>query len=476
MKKLLLFLVLSLILIPNAFSQFRNYKVKGGIQYQQLLPFTEYSPSTSFLGRAFLGFEIANGVSIDIGGGYGKYKTDDDFNEHTHSQTTDPNHTHYVKTDIIPFDVRVRFTPFPGKSWNPYFYVGSGFTHYIVKEVESQPNLTEGQKPNTWTMHIPAGIGTEVKLGKNVLLDLSANAAYFMTDQLNDFVLGSWEDAYGSLGLGLTFTGNNTDMLDNDKDGLINMREDELGTNPDNPDTDGDGLKDGPEVDQYRTNPLNKDTDGDTLTDGDEVLRYSTNPLDKDTDADRLADNEEINNYRTLPNDNDTDDDDLKDGDEVLTHKTDPLNRDTDAGSVADGIEVGRGSNPLNPDDDLPTVAPPPISVGTVIVLDGINFASGSAEIEAGSEDILEKAYISMRDNPDIVVEISGHTDSRGGREMNMNLSKNRAESVKAYLVSKGISSDRIETVGYGPDQPVASNDTEEGRLKNRRIEFKRIK
>lgn len=81
-----------------------------------------------------------------------------------------------------------------------------------------------------------------------------------------------------------------------------------------------------------------------------------------------------------------------------------------------------------------------------------------------------------MNNNPDIVVEISGHTDSRGGYEMNMNLSKNRAEAVKEWLVAKGISASRIETAGYGPNNPIASNDTEEGRYQNRRIEFKRIR
>ena len=73
-------------------------------------------------------------------------------------------------------------------------------------------------------------------------------------------------------------------------------------------------------------------------------------------------------------------------------------------------------------------------------------------------------------------MEISGHTDSRGTRARNMTLSKERAESVKSWLVSNGIESSRIETEGYGPDKPIDTNDTDEGRLRNRRIEFKRIR
>jgi len=187
-------------------------------------------------------------------------------------------------------------------------------------------------------------------------------------------------------------------------------------------------------------------------------------------------DNEEINTYGTLPTDKDTDDDNLTDGDEVLTHKTDPKKPDTDLGSVQDGIEVGRGTNPLNPDDDLPKKVEEPIKVGEVITLKGINFATNSWEITSIAEDQLERALNAMKNYPELEVEISGHTDSRGGRNWNMELSQKRADSVKDWFVSKGISGSRITTVGYGPDQPVAPNDTEEGRYENRRIDFKRTK
>ena len=68
---------------------------------------------------------------------------------------------------------------------------------------------------------------------------------------------------------------------------------------------------------------------------------------------------------------------------------------------------------------------------------------------------------------------IVGHTSSEGTREHNLDLSDRRAKSVKAYLVSKGVADDRIDTKGFGPDSPVAANNTEANRSKNRRIEFK---
>lgn len=82
--------------------------------------------------------------------------------------------------------------------------------------------------------------------------------------------------------------------IDTDKDGLPDVREKELGTDPNNPDTDGDGLTDGQEVLVYHTNPLKSDTDGDGLSDGDEVLVWKTDPLNPDTDGDGYPDGEEV--------------------------------------------------------------------------------------------------------------------------------------------------------------------------------------
>ena len=473
---ILLFLLFFTAFSANA--QFKNYNVKGGIQYYQLLPFSEFSAAYSFLGRGFLDFELTNSIAIEIGAGYGQYKTDDDFNEHSSADSSSDDHDHDVKTNILPIDVRLKFTPFASNNWNPYFYVGAGLEYYNVTQLPSTINIPEyAEKDKGWTAIIPVGIGTEIKLSKNVLMDLSAGASYPFTDQLNNFVLGEWEDAEGHLGLGLTFAGSDDCNTDEDKDGLTKCREEQLKTDPENPDTDGDGCKDGEEVDTYKTNPLSVDTDGDSLGDCDEIRKYSTNPLNKDTDSDKLMDNEELNTYKTLPTDSDTDNDGLIDGDEVLKYKTNPNLPDTDLGSINDGVEVGRGTDPLNPDDDLPKPKEEPaIKVGQVVLLEGINFATNSWEITSLAEDKLELALSSMKNNPDVEVEIIGHTDNTGSRNWNMELSLKRAESVKEWFVSNGISASRITTVGAGPDQPVTTNDTEEGRFQNRRIEFKRTK
>ena len=72
-------------------------------------------------------------------------------------------------------------------------------------------------------------------------------------------------------------------------------------------------------------------------------------------------------------------------------------------------------------------------------------------------------------------IEVQGHTDPRGGRAYNVRLSQARAESVTKALVQRGVEAERLASKGYGPDVPIAENDTEEGRQKNRRVQFKII-
>jgi hypothetical protein len=81
-----------------------------------------------------------------------------------------------------------------------------------------------------------------------------------------------------------------------------------------------------------------------------------------------------------------------------------------------------------------------------------------------------------MKTNPDIRIELSGHTDNRGDKSLNIKLSTERVKRVKSYLVSKGIAAKRIEGKGYGGSKPLDSNATEAGRKLNRRVEFKIIR
>jgi len=104
--------------------------------------------------------------------------------------------------------------------------------------------------------------------------------------------------------------------------------------------------------------------------------------------------------------------------------------------------------------------------------LQGITFESGSAEITADGQAILDEAVAVLANAVGVTVEVGGHTDSAGGAASNQRLSQARAESVVAYLVDGGVDEAILTAVGYGEEQPVADNATPEGREQNRRIEF----
>jgi len=114
-----------------------------------------------------------------------------------------------------------------------------------------------------------------------------------------------------------------------------------------------------------------------------------------------------------------------------------------------------------------------PIKVGEKIVLNNIFFEFDKSTIKAESEVELAILIQFMKDYADLKIEIGGHTDSKGADDYNLNLSKERAKAVYSYLVEKGIDENRLSYKGYGETEPIESNNTDEGRAKNRRTEFK---
>lgn len=514
-----------LILFSNSsYPQFNDYSTKVGVQLSGLLPDTEFdkdlkAPDASFklsyLARVYLRIElIKQAIEGEIGAGYGSY-TGSDFSNSEY------------KTDIIPLDLRIILSPFNLSAINPYVYGGIGILRYKVKSFPntSDPrNISPNQsdlKDADWSAFIPVGLGFELRLSDNLNLDLNGGYTYTLTDNLNyynniDAYPGASTvyDGYYQATIGLNFV-SGSGNTDEDLDGLTKKVEKELGTDPENSDTDGDGLKDGDEVNIYKTNPLNADSDGDGLKDGDEVNKYNSNPAVADSDGDGINDGEEVNQYKTDPTKADTDSDGLTDyeeiftyktdplkpdtdgeglkdgdevkiyktdplkidtdgdglydGEEVLKHKTNPLKTDTDGGTVDDLKEIMRGTNPLDPNDDV-------IKVGVPIVLEGVTFESNKANITPESAEILRSALKTMQTYPDIQVEISGHTDNVGSKRANEKLSQRRADAVRTWLIDRGIEAGRIVAKGYGSELPMVPNDTPENKRKNRRIEFKRIK
>lgn len=113
---------------------------------------------------------------------------------------------------------------------------------------------------------------------------------------------------------------------------------------------------------------------------------------------------------------------------------------------------------------------------GEALVLNNIQFKAASAELLGEGKTELNKVADLMKRYPKIEIELSGHTSSEGDAQMNRQLSLRRVESCRKYLSNNGISEDRITTIGYGSDQPVAPNDNEANRSKNRRVELKVVK
>lgn len=459
-------------------------------------------------GEIFLRYGLSRYFSLGIVAGYEELKSKQDppFGFLPYD---------YIKLHSLPASLVGWIHLAPGSTFSPFIYFGGGG---IFFKRQDGNKVYRPDKVQT-SYVVPAGIGFEAFTSSRVsiTLDLGFRA---MNDKTEGHIFKR-VDSYATAKAGINIYFGSSDSDDDDGDRLTNAEERRLGTNPGNPDSDGDGLKDGEEVRRYRTNPLNPDTDGDGLSDGDEVFRYGTDPTKADTDGDGLTDYDEIIRYKTDPMKLDTDGDGLTDGDEVLKyrtdplkvdtdgdgladwdevmvhktdplradtdgdglsdgdeitkHRTDPLKADTDGGGVTDAAEIQRGTDPLNPKDDIvkETIV---LERGRTVILEGVNFATGSATLTRDSERTLEKAFIALVANPEVRVEIAGYTDNVGSARVNDALSLRRAQAVKSWLARKGIDARRMTTVGMGMRDPIAPNDTPEGRAQNRRIEFHVLK
>jgi flagellar motor protein MotB len=117
-----------------------------------------------------------------------------------------------------------------------------------------------------------------------------------------------------------------------------------------------------------------------------------------------------------------------------------------------------------------------PVEVGQVVRLNNVFFDFDKTELRPESFPELDRVVMFMNENPNVEIQIEGHTDAKGADDYNLNLSGGRITSVEAYMESKGIAPSRIVTKSYGESVPIADNETEEGRQQNRRVEFKILK
>ena len=229
--------------------------------------------------------------------------------------------------------------------------------------------------------------------------------------------------------------------------GVASQDPEKHGCPPPPPDTDGDGIVDADDACPSEAGPANQDpakngcapppdSDGDGVTDADDkcpgVVGDGPDGCLQDSDGDGI------------------------------------LNRDD---KCADKPETKNGFEDA---DGCPDELPEAVKKYTGAI-PGISFDANKATIKATSFATLDEAAKVLVDYPSLRVEISGHTDTSGKAERNVQLSGERAEAVKTYLVSKGVAAERIQTRGAGPNEPVGDNKTVAGRAANRRIEFKLV-
>lgn len=135
--------------------------------------------------------------------------------------------------------------------------------------------------------------------------------------------------------------------------------------------------------------------------------------------------------------------------------------------------EEAEGCQPPPPPPAPPPPPPPAEPEAAVIILEGVLFGFDSAELSPTAKVILDQQVMILEENPGLVVQVAGHTDSVGPDAYNQRLSERRANAVAQYMVEqRGMDPSRLSAVGYGESQPIDTNDTEEGRARNRRVEL----
>ena len=275
-------------------------------------------------------------------------------------------------------------------------------------------------------------------------------------------------------------------------------------------DKDGDGVPD--DVDECKDTPAGdrvdargctvKDSDGDgVLDDADrcadtpagEQVDASGCPLPKDADGDGVADDadrcadtpagEQVDGSGCSAGQRDSDGDGVNDAadacadtpaGEQVDEKGCPLPKDGDGDGVTDDKDRCP-STPSGVQVDAEGCQVLFEEARKTLILEGVNFETGKSTLTPESQTILNSVAEALVSNEEVRVQVSGHTDNTGGRALNQRLSRARAEAVRQYLIERGVAADRLTAVGLGPDKPIATNRTAEGRAQNRRVELTRL-
>jgi len=152
-----------------------------------------------------------------------------------------------------------------------------------------------------------------------------------------------------------------------------------------------------------------------------------------------------------------------------------PPPKDSDGDGIFDPEDACPAEKGPRDDDPAKNGCPKSVRVvdNEIVILEQVQFDTGKATIKQASNDLLDQVGQVLTQHPEMTkVEVQGHTDNRGSAGLNKRLSQARADAVRTALIQRGVSAERLVTKGYGPDKPIDENATDEGRQRNRRVQF----